>query len=102
MGWVWEAPRLRLRLRIGEPGQGSISATCNLGSHPVRGFGGVLEVIMYAWRVLTIHEMTVVTNIIIISLNFHGPALHLCVLDTDIKGFQVFSNSNMLCLLVFK
>lgn len=46
MGRVWEAERLWLRLRIGEPGQGSISATCNLGSHPVREFGGVREVIM--------------------------------------------------------
>lgn len=26
-----------------------------LGSHPVREFGGVREVIMYAWRVLTVH-----------------------------------------------
>lgn len=102
MGQVWEARRLWLRLRIGEPGQGSISATCNLGSHPVRGFGGVREVIMYAWCVFMIHEMTVVINIIIISVNFHGLALHLCVLGTDIRGFQVFSNSNMLYLLVFK
>lgn len=90
MGRVWEAPRLWLRLRIREPGQGSISATCNLGSHPVREFGGVREVIMYAWRVLTVHYMPVVTNIIIISLNFHGLALHLCVLGMDIRGFQVF------------
>lgn len=54
MGWLWEALRLRAQTPEWE-GQGKLPVlvTCSPGSYLVREFGGMSEVIMYAWHIIT-------------------------------------------------